>query len=227
MENSTVEILEFFINPFYFRVFKNDQSKSNKVYKFIHGWSGNEKSMSIFTSAISEYKYVIFPRGPLKIAEDQYSWVDIRNNAKPDFRDYADISTKLETSFNELQRYLEIPENDNKINLIGFSQGAAISAVLSILQPQNYSKIALLSGFLPTKPPSIEPGTLENIQYYIAHGTQDKLVEINKAIKLKEYLEGFGAKTVFCEEELGHKIGSTCLKNLKKFFQSEEITSPE
>ena len=107
-----------------------------------------------------------------------------------------------------------------KINLIGFSQGAAISAVISILYPDKFHKVALLSGFLPSKPPILESEELSSNNYYIAHGTQDTLVEFEKAIKLKNYLEEYNATTKFCQEDLGHKIGATCLKNLKLYFQS-------
>jgi len=43
-------------------------------------------------------------------------------------------------------------------------------------------------------------------------------VSFEKAIKLKNYLSESGATVDFCQEDLGHKIGKNCLKNLKNFF---------
>jgi len=217
MQDKTEDI---YINPYYFRIKKPLKNHSNQIYCLIHGWSGNEKSMSIFSTSIPDNSVIIFPRGPLLLGENEYAWADIRNNLKPSFDDYAKIASGLFKAFQELALNINLPTTNEKINLIGFSQGAAISVVLSILYPEKFAKVALLSGFLPSKPPILEPAVLTSNNYYIAHGTQDTLVEFEKAIKLKNYLEENNATTKFCQEDLGHKIGSSCLKNLKLFFQT-------
>lgn len=217
MEDKTFDV---FVNPYYFRINKPLKNQSTQVYCLIHGWSGNENSMSIFSSSIPENSIFIYPRGPLQLGENEYAWADIRNNSKPTFVDYAKISSGLFKAIQDLIQRIDLPLTNKKLNLIGFSQGAAISAVLSILYPERFFKVALLSGFLPSKPPILEYKALSSINFYIAHGTQDTLVEFEKAIKLKNYLEEYKATTKFCKEELGHKIGASCLKNLKLFFQT-------
>ncbi len=217
MENKTFDI---YINPYYFKISKPLNNNSTQIYCLIHGWSGNEKSMSIFSSSIPDDSVVIFPRGPLQLAENEYAWVDIRNTTKPTFEDYSKISLELIKSIQELIPSINLQLANEKINLVGFSQGAAICTVLSILLPEKFNKVALLSGFLPAKPPTLEPATLSSIHYYIAHGTQDKLVEFEKALELKNYLEEYNSITKFCQEDLGHKIGSACLKNLNLFFKT-------
>ncbi len=218
MEDKAFDI---YVNPYYFRIKKPLKIHSTRIYCLIHGWSGNEKSMSIFSSSIPDDSVIIFPRGPLQLAENDYAWAEIRNNLKPTFDDYAKIASVLFNSIQDLVKSIDFPTTNTKnINLIGFSQGAAISAVLSILYPENFYKVALLSGFLPSQPPTLEAAALTSNNYYIAHGTQDTLVEFEKAIKLKNYLEEYNATTEFCQEDLGHKIGASCLKNLKLFFQT-------
>jgi phospholipase/carboxylesterase len=217
MEYKTFDI---YINPYYFRIKKPLNNSPTQIYCLIHGWSGNEKSMSIFSSTIPDDSVIIFPRGPLQLGENEYAWADIRNNLKPTFEDYSKICLELFKSIQELIQSINLQPANEIINLVGFSQGAAISAVLSILVPEIFFKVALLSGFLPSKAPPLEPEALSSNNYYIAHGTQDTLVEFEKAIKLKNYLEEYNATTKFCQEDLGHKIGAACLKNLKLYFQT-------
>ncbi len=214
------KIFDIYINPYCFRIKKPMKSHSTHIYCLIHGWSGNEKSMSIFSSSIPDDSIIIFPRGPLQLGENEYAWADIRNIAKPMFDDYAKISSGLFISIQELFQSLNLQTINEKFNLIGFSQGAAISTVLSILHPDKFHKVALLSGFLPSNPPTLKPKALSSNNYYIAHGTQDTLVEFEKAIEVKNYLEEYNATTKFCQEDLGHKIGATCMKNLKLYFQT-------
>ncbi|MBW6472306.1 MAG: alpha/beta fold hydrolase [Anaerolineaceae bacterium] len=214
------KIFDIYINPYYFRIKKPLKNSFTQVYCLIHGWSGNEKSMSIFSSVIPDDSVFIFPRGPLQLGDNEYAWVDIRNNKKPTFEDYSIISLELIKSIQELIQSINLYPEYEKINLIGFSQGAAICAVLSILYPDKFHKVALLSGFLPANPPTLKPEALSSIYYYIAHGTQDKLVEFEKALKLKNYLEKYNSIIKFCQEDLGHKIGASCLKNLNLFFKT-------
>lgn len=211
---------DIFVNPNYFHVKHPDETIIKQIYCLIHGWSGNEKSMTIFSSSVPMDALIIFPRGPLQIGENEFAWADIRKESKPTFEDYGRIATDLIKSIDEFLRGTKISSSSDKINLMGFSQGAAISVVLSVLFPEKFNKVAVLSGFLPSNPPTLYPKTLSLLNYYIAHGTQDQLVEFDKSIKLKKYLEQHGAEIQFCQEDLGHKIGASCLRNLKRFYQT-------
>lgn len=224
MEYKTNDIL---INSYYFHIKEPVESVSDQIYCLIHGWSGNEKSMEIFSSAIPGDSLIIFPRGPLLIGQNKFGWTDVRNDQRPNFDDYARLSTGLMRSLQELTRTIQTPSKAGNFNLIGFSQGAAMSAVLSILYPQMFNKVALLSGFLPSNPPVLKRETLSTLKYYIAHGTQDQLVDFERSIKLKNYLEDYAAETRFCQEDLGHKIGTSYLKNLKLFFQTERLSNSD
>ena len=217
MNDKTFDIM---INPFYFRVIPRLNDQSGEAFCLIHGWSGNEKSMSIFSTALPKDQFLFFPRGPVVLGENSFAWVDIHAKRMPTFNDYAKVSSALHTSIFELLKITNPSNPIKKVNLIGFSQGAAVCSVLSKLFPESINKVALLAGFLPANPPNYADRTLSKIKYYIAHGTQDKLVEFNKALELKEYLEKSGADIIFCQEELGHKIGSNCLRNLREFFNN-------
>jgi phospholipase/carboxylesterase len=183
------ESFDIRINPFYFRVIPQSNDLSGEAFCLIHGWSGNEKSMSIFSGGLTKDKISIFPRGSVVLGENSFAWVDINAKRKPNFIDYANISKELHQSILELIKILHPSNTKKKLNLIGFSQGAAICSVLSILFPESVNKVALLAGFLPAYPPNFTDGRLSNTKYYIAHGTQDKLVEFKKALELKEYFE--------------------------------------
>lgn len=213
------EIIDTYVNPVYFRLIKNSNKKQNDLFVLIHGWLGNEKSMSIFSTAIPQSSTIIYPRGNTKINNDQYGWVDI-NNAPSDFNNYGEAATILYKAMIDLLQLYQLDDPDKKINLIGFSQGAAICAVLSLLYPDLFNKIALLAGFLPKNSPNDINKNLSSNQYYIAHGTDDQLVPFSKSTELRDYLLQRNAKVQFCEEDIGHKVGKNCLRNLKTFFSA-------
>ena len=207
-----------FIQPVYFKFLQAPKKDKNEIIVLIHGWAGNEDSMSIFSSIFPKYNTIVFPRGILEINSDQYGWVDFREK-KPTFDDYSRVSEKLFRSITELTKNFNLTQGPYKINLIGFSQGAAICATLSIIFPNFFRKVALLAGFLPDSPPKIVENSLSSIQYYIAHGTDDQIVDFNKSLELRNYLQLYGADVKFCQEVIGHRVGKNCLRNLKGFFE--------
>ena len=209
--------IETFIQPIYFKYLPSLTEESTEIYVLIHGWSGNEDSMSIFSSVVPQNRTIVFPRGCLEIMKDNYGWVDFRVG-NPTFDDYACVAEELFGSINELIKNFDLNHESHTLNLIGFSQGAAISATLSILFPNSIKKVALLAGFLPESPPAIDDNSLSAIQYYVAHGTEDQLVDFNKSLDLRNYFQQKGADVNFCQEEIGHKVGKNCLRNLKNFF---------
>lgn len=213
---------DIFIQPNYFRILHQKDNVKEPIYCLIHGWSGNEHSMSIFLPSLRQFSYSIFPRATFKIADNQYGWIEKEGNSKETFADYKKVASVLFQSLKELLKVSVKETTSNKINLIGFSQGAAISVVLGILFPNYFSKIALIAGYLPNNAPAIEKNKLENLDFYIAHGIRDQIVKFDKAIELQNYLENAGAQTQFCEEDLEHKIGKNCLKNLEAFFEQRQ-----
>lgn len=213
------EIINTFIDPVYHRLVKSGDENQNEIYILLHGWLGNEKSMSIFSSVIPQSSTILFPRGIIKLGKDQYGWVNI-NTSSSNFYDYAESSKILFKSIIELLNAFDLDNSKRKLNLIGFSQGAAMCAILSLLYPDSFNKIAILSGFLPKNHPEEIIDNLESIQYYIAHGKDDQLVSFHKSIELRDFLLKRNAKVQFCEEDIGHKVGKNCLRNLKNFFAS-------
>ena len=204
--------------PFLFRIFPPKNDTPSAIFILIHGWTGNEHSMSVFHQAATGNAYCIAPRGIVEIEPEKYGWIDIRKNPNPTYSDYSSVSKQLFGSIQSLIRSYGL-DSDQKINLIGFSQGTGISISLALEYPDSFNKVALLSGFLPANPPENPPASIRNLQVYIAHGTQDKIVDFTQAEKMNAYLSSFGVQTIFCQEDIGHKIGAKCVLNLKKFFR--------
>ena len=67
-----------------------------------------------------------------------------------------------------------------------------------------------------------EPGRIRRVlagkHFFVAHGTQDNLVPVERARESIELLEQAGAQVTFCEAEVGHKVSADCLRGLESFF---------
>jgi predicted esterase len=59
---------------------------------------------------------------------------------------------------------------------------------------------------------------LEGKPFFVAHGTKDEMVPIDRARVSIETLERAGANVTYCEDAVGHKVSVNCLRSLKNFF---------
>jgi phospholipase/carboxylesterase len=104
-------------------------------------------------------------------------------------------------------------------NVMGFSQGAAMSSVLAFLYPERVRSVAILAGFVPGELDElVAQRPLEGKPFFVVHGTKDQMVTIERARASIRVLEQAGAQVTYCEDEVGHKVSVTCLRALKKFF---------
>jgi phospholipase/carboxylesterase len=106
-----------------------------------------------------------------------------------------------------------------QIDLVGFSQGAALAYSLALAYPQRVRAIAGLSGFAPGGVETfVEGQPLSGVPCFMAHGTQDELVPLRRARLARQILLEAGAQVTLCEDDVGHKLSASCFRGLETFF---------
>ena len=200
-----------------FRIKKSPlKNKQTKLLLLLHGHLGNENSMWILANPLPETYTFIAPRAPIKTGENQYSWHKI-NPHWPSLDDYGNLAEKLMERISLLLEELVL--DYDQYHVMGFSQGAVMAYALAFLYPDIIGKVAAVASFIPHSWLSkIDPGSIKNKPFFIAHGTEDEIIPIEKAASSAEWLETQGANITFCKANIGHKISANCFKGLENFF---------
>ena len=191
----------------------------------LHGWTGDENSMWVFTRKLPADLWIAAPRGPHAAKEGGYSWRSlhsVQDNAwgLPTFSDLKPAADSLIHLVDEVSASIGV--DAVHFDVAGFSQGGALTNVLSLLYPQRVRKAAVLAGFMPGGVGDLlEQRVLAGKQFFVAHGTQDKLIPLERAQESIELLEQAGAKVTFCQAEVGHKVSADCLRGLESFFRAD------
>jgi predicted esterase len=90
---------------------------------------------------------------------------------------------------------------------------------MAILHPEHITSLAGLSGFLPDGASTwLHSGRLNGLPVFIAHGTQDERVPVERARTAVAQFEQAGAQVTYCEDDVGHKLSATCFRGLEAFF---------
>jgi phospholipase/carboxylesterase len=105
-----------------------------------------------------------------------------------------------------------------RFHIVGFSQGAALGYAFGLYYPRRVLSLGGLSGFMPERAEAlINAKRLENVPVFITHGTRDDLVPVEKARQAVRDFQRAGADVFYCEDEVGHKLSSTCFTSLEHF----------
>jgi phospholipase/carboxylesterase len=187
---------------------------SSNVIIFLHGWTGDENSMGIFSRGL-ESSWCFFPRGPVQL-ETGFAWVNIESVQSARLVDFWPATNHL---FTEITNWLDAYDlNGLPVYLVGFSQGAAMALSLS-LRSDLFLRTACLSGFLPSGSDEyLQYKTLAGREFLLAHGRLDDVVPVELARKSFQVLQDAGAKVDYCEEDVGHKLSKNCFDRLRSFL---------
>jgi len=204
------------INQWVIRVRVPVGSGPHPVLVMLHGLTGDENSMWVFSGRVPEHCMLIAPRGLYPSSLGGYGWVPSFYQPEPRIEDFRPAIEGL----NDLLTPAQFPGGEFKqIRLLGFSQGAALGFAYTFLQPDRVSSLAGLSGFIPdgTEPLAVAR-PLEGKPIFVAHGTLDDMVPVERSRQAVEILEKSGAKVIYCEDEVGHKLSASCFRSLGAFF---------
>ena len=204
-----------------------------RLLLLLHGWTGDENSMWVFVRNFSLDYWIIAPRAPHVAEPSGYSWRASRaarasqpgplrpahGNARgwPSLEDFHSSANSLIALVDDYAAQNQI--DASQFDVIGFSQGAALTNVVALLYPERVRRAGVLGGFLPAESESlIEKRPLNGKPFFVAHGTLDEMVKIEDARRSVEMLERAGAQVTYYEDEVGHKLGANGLRALEEYF---------
>ena len=218
------ELIEF--EDWTLRIRRTDHP-TPRLLLMIHGFTGDENSMWVFARDLPPHYWIVAPRAPHVAEAGGYSWrpnptIDPSTGSGLRFgmptleqlRPAAEALIQLVDAYQ-----LSAGIDASVFDVMGFSQGAAMSNLLAFLYPERIQKTGILAGFVPSGLDElIAKRPLEGKPFFVAHGTRDETVPVDRARASIEILEQAGAQVTYCEDEVGHKVSLTCLRALKDFL---------
>ena len=189
-----------------------------RLLLLIHGLTGDENSMWVFARDLPAHYWIIAPRAPYPVQPFGFSWQ--RNQINAEQSSFEQLAPNAQGLIGFVNAYQASAGIDAKtFDVVGFSQGGAMSSVLTILYPNRIIKTGILAGFVPTGIETLtDSHPLKGKPFFVTHGTKDETIPIAHARASIKVLEAAGAQVTYCEDEVGHKVSLTCLRALRGFL---------
>lgn len=195
-------------------------SQPPRLLLLIHGLTGDENSMWVFARSMPAHYWMVAPRAPYSAEPSGFSWREKFDASQFGQPTIDQLRGSVEGLMRLVDEYSASAGIDaSTFDVMGFSQGAAMSNVLAFLYPQRISKVGILAGFVPSGLDELAAQRpLEGKPFFVTHGTKDQMVSVDRARESIQILERAGAKVTYCEDEVGHKVSVNCLRALKDFL---------
>lgn len=191
-----------------------------RLMLLIHGLTGDENSMWVFARGMPGQYWMVAPRAPYHAQPGGYSWRDPASSSPSERHRLEQLRAGAEKLITLVDEYSASAGIDSHtFDVMGFSQGAAMSNVLAFLYPQRVRKVGILAGFVPSGlDERVSQRPLEGKPFFVTHGIRDEMVPIDRARASVAVLEQAGANVTYCEDDVAHKVSVNCLRALKDFF---------
>jgi len=197
-----------FVFEFNFRDSNNSDELSPLVI-MLHGYGSNEDDLFSFANYIPGNYKIVSLRAPYSLPYGGYSWYDIN------FDETMNIKIGIEQAKSSISKIKDFVKNQlpqkysfdtEKICLIGFSQGTALSYALSLNNPDLFKNIVALSGMISMKLIDQVDKDYSNLNYFCSHGLQDQVIPVNYSRESIEWLKSKKISHVYKEYETAHNV---------------------
>jgi len=199
------------------RVWKPEGAGLFPVVVMLHGHLGNEDVMWVFAQTIPPSCVIVSPRATMQLADKSYSWLPRVGNEWPALAQFDEAATAVGTFIRALPALY--PVDLNRVYLMGFSQGAALSFAVAMQSSGWVKGIASLVGFMPLHTEEAEErAALRNIPVLMAAGLHDERIPLAISQKSAETVQALGAFLEYREYETGHKLDAAGMRKLKTWW---------
>ncbi len=195
------------------------------VLILLHGVGSNERDLFSFADVLPEKFLIISARGPYALGANRYAWYEVDfSTGKPVFNKDQEAKSRktILTFIDQLKQLYNIDET--QIYIGGFSQGAIMSYSVGLTHPEKVKGIIALSGRLleEIKPIISKSEDLKQLEIFIAHGSQDRVLNVQYAHDAVGYLKNLGLATFFREYNEGHSISREELGDLVNWLAAKQ-----
>lgn len=188
----------------------------------LHGLYGDENVMWLFDQALPRSATVISPRAMFTSANG-YSWA---RSVERGELGQVDFAAALEVLSHFIPEMIERYECDpQRVVVMGFSEGAALSYALSLARPELLCGVIALAGFMPDVPKhsersceAAESKSAVGPRYLIIHSTDDDIVPVALAREARSVLEARGMEVDYREYSGGHKVAAQGMKDIAQWI---------
>lgn len=181
----------------------------------LHGVGSNEHDLYELAPFLDKRFLIISVRAPNTLGAGSYAWFEVDFTPQGPVINPQQAEASRKTLITFLQEAITAYSADPKqVYLMGFSQGAIMSASVALTQPEIVAGAVLMSGrILPEIQPLIASHEeLAGFPFLVVHGTADMVLPISYGRASRKLLSSLPVELTYHEYPMGHEVSQESLK---------------
>ncbi len=190
----------------------------------LHGIGSNEHDLYELAPFLDERFLIISVRAPNTLGPGSYAWFEV------DFTPQGPVINpqQTEASYKTLITFLKdaikaYGADPKQVYLMGFSQGAIMSASVALIQPELVAGAVLMSGRIPQEIQSLIASNekLSGFPILVVHGTADSVLPISYGRASREILSSLPVDLTYHEYPMGHEVSQESLRDVTRWLSRQ------
>jgi phospholipase/carboxylesterase len=190
----------------------------------LHGVGSNEHDLFGLVPYLDKRFLIISVRAPNTLGPGSYAWFDVDFTPQGPAINPAQAEASRKALITFLDEAINAYDADPKqIYLMGFSQGAIMSASVALTQPQLVAGVVLMSGrILPEIQPLIASNEeLSGLPFLVVHGTADMVLPISYGHASRQLLSSLPVELTYHEYRIGHEVSQESLADVTAWLSAQ------
>lgn len=197
---------------------KGTDPSAGPLLILLHGYGSNEQDLFGLTPYFDDRYTIVSVRAPRTLGQGAYAWFDLGFTADNDItfqpEQVLSASQQLATFIKDTCATRQI--TSQQVTLLGFSQGAMMTALIALTQPQLIGRAVLLSGLVPPQAQDhlSDASRRAHLKLFVGHGLYDDVVPIEQGRATDALLTSLNLDHVYREYATTHSIHDECLDDI-------------
>jgi phospholipase/carboxylesterase len=190
----------------------------------LHGVGSNEHDLYGLAPFLDERFLIISVRAPNTLSPGSYAWFEVEFTPQGPAIDPQQAEASRETLITFIKEAVTVYGADPKqVYLMGFSQGAIMSASVALTRPELFAGAVLMSGrILPEIRPLIASNEeLSGFPFLVVHGTADMVLPITYGRASREFLSSLPVDLTYHEYTMGHEVTQESLSDVTAWLTEQ------
>src|SRR5947207_8629985 len=190
----------------------------------LHGIGSNEHDLYGLAPFLDERFLIISVRAPKTLGPGSYAWFEVDFTPQGPVINPEQAKASLKTLITFLKEAITAYGADPKqVYLMGFSQGAIMSASVALTQPELVAGAVLMSGrILPEIRPLIASSEeLSDFPFLVVHGTADMVLPITHGRASRELLSALPVDLTYHEYPMSHEVNQESLSDVTTWLTEQ------
>lgn len=189
----------------------------------LHGVGSNEHDLFGLAPYLDQRFLIISARAPNTLGPGSYAWFEVGFTPQGPVIDPAQAEASRETLITFVGEAAAAYGADaRQVYLMGFSQGAIMSASVALTRPDLAAGAVLMSGrILPEiQPMMAATEKLEEFPFLVVHGTADTVLPISYGRASRQSLSSLPVELTYHEYAMGHEVSPESLADVANWLST-------